>query len=355
MQHLYARCNARYPEEYHRVKEIHDYKEVAFMDTYSYLILLFSLALIPAFIAKSKGREFILWYFYGVLIFIVAFPHSLLISKSEELKGREASAGRVPCPFCKEYIKPPPSAPDASPPVTVSESSANEHAVTNKTKIIIALVGVGAVVFSSLLYSHRHPNKVTAPSSAQPTQSTQSAKTVTVEQKKEASQEILQILGSVPMKVDEVEKRNVYCPWGIGAVPLENNTYWYVINKDSDVRLRTLIFNFSTDTEWVFWDKVIFSTSQGRWEYSIGSFVGQSGGGKKTDVFIGGKYERLDLPYEKLAPGYKLLLEGSNPIIRLQGPDAHFDMHLSAAQMEQITTGYRLYELLEITDGKIVK
>ena len=345
------------------------------MDTYSYLILLFSLALIPAFIAKSKGRDFILWYFYGVLIFIVAFPHSLLISKSDELKEREASVGRIPCPFCKEYIKPdasvcphcrrdlpvttalsPLPALDEHPPVASPPSSVQEHTITNKTKLVlIVLLGIGAIVFSGLLYSHKHPNTEATPSSAHPVQSTQSAKTTSVDQKKEASQEILRILGNVPVKVDEVEKRNIYRPWGVGGVPPEDNVYWYAVNKDSNVSLRTLIFNFSTDTAWIFWDKLIFSTNQGRWEYPIGSFVGQSGGGKKTEVFIGGKYERLDLPYEKLAPGYKLLLEGSNPIIRLQGPDSSFDMRLSAAQIEQIKTGYHLYELLEITDGKIVK
>ncbi|MDR1307223.1 MAG: hypothetical protein LBK74_06595 [Treponema sp.] len=42
-------------------------------------ILAASLALIPASIAKSKGRDFVKWYLYGFLIFIVALIHSLLL------------------------------------------------------------------------------------------------------------------------------------------------------------------------------------------------------------------------------------------------------------------------------------
>lgn len=40
------------------------------------------IGLIPASIAASKGRSFLGWWIYGVLLFIVALPHSILI-KSE--------------------------------------------------------------------------------------------------------------------------------------------------------------------------------------------------------------------------------------------------------------------------------
>ena len=39
------------------------------------------LGLIPGMIAQSKGCSFVLWWFYGIMIFIIALPHSLLISK----------------------------------------------------------------------------------------------------------------------------------------------------------------------------------------------------------------------------------------------------------------------------------
>lgn len=43
------------------------------------LIIAAVLALIPANIAKNKGKSFGLWWFYGWLLFIVALIHSLLL------------------------------------------------------------------------------------------------------------------------------------------------------------------------------------------------------------------------------------------------------------------------------------
>ena len=43
------------------------------------LIVSTLLGLIPAFVAKQRGRDFFLWWLYGAAIFIVALPHSLLI------------------------------------------------------------------------------------------------------------------------------------------------------------------------------------------------------------------------------------------------------------------------------------
>lgn len=42
------------------------------------------LGLIPANIAKNKGRSFGLWWFYGFMLFIVALPHSILM---QDLSG----------------------------------------------------------------------------------------------------------------------------------------------------------------------------------------------------------------------------------------------------------------------------
>ena len=70
------------------------------------IIVLFLLALIPAFIASNKGRSFLLWYIYGVCLLIIAIPHSLIISKTNEQKEKElTAAGYIECPFCKEPVK----------------------------------------------------------------------------------------------------------------------------------------------------------------------------------------------------------------------------------------------------------
>lgn len=68
------------------------------------LIIAVLIGLIPALIAQSKGRSFVLWWIYGAALFIVALPHSLLMSSEQgsnaDLKQRalENSASRVPQP-----------------------------------------------------------------------------------------------------------------------------------------------------------------------------------------------------------------------------------------------------------------
>lgn len=41
------------------------------------------LGLLPAYIARRKGREFGKWWLYGFLIWIIALPHSLLIKSDK--------------------------------------------------------------------------------------------------------------------------------------------------------------------------------------------------------------------------------------------------------------------------------
>ncbi|WP_173633063.1 zinc ribbon domain-containing protein [Paramixta manurensis] len=72
----------------------------------SVLVIAVLLGLIPAFIAKNKGRSFGTWWLYGALLFIVAIIHVLLISPSQEgLANNQAREGLRDCPFCAEPIK----------------------------------------------------------------------------------------------------------------------------------------------------------------------------------------------------------------------------------------------------------
>lgn len=70
------------------------------------LVLAILLGLIPAMIAQSKGRSFGLWWFYGFLLFIIALPHSLIISLDEKtLEKKLISGGMKKCSFCAELVK----------------------------------------------------------------------------------------------------------------------------------------------------------------------------------------------------------------------------------------------------------
>jgi hypothetical protein len=64
------------------------------------------LGLVPAYIAKRKGRSFGLWWIYGAAILIMALPHSLLLKTDQSAIERKLSAeGLKKCPYCGESIE----------------------------------------------------------------------------------------------------------------------------------------------------------------------------------------------------------------------------------------------------------
>jgi zinc-ribbon domain len=66
------------------------------------LIVAVLIGLIPAIIAANKGHNFVLWWLFGAVLFIVALPMALLIKPNENaldlIKMRK-------CPYCAELIK----------------------------------------------------------------------------------------------------------------------------------------------------------------------------------------------------------------------------------------------------------
>ena len=74
--------------------------------TMDIFIITLLLGLIPALIAQSKGKSFILWWIYGALIFIVALPHSLIMKADQKtIENKQLSEGMKKCPYCAEMIK----------------------------------------------------------------------------------------------------------------------------------------------------------------------------------------------------------------------------------------------------------
>ena len=68
---------------------------ITMLFTFALILLVPStlLGLIPASIARHKGRKFGRWWVYGWLLFIIALIHSIALKW-----GRK-------CPYCAEYIK----------------------------------------------------------------------------------------------------------------------------------------------------------------------------------------------------------------------------------------------------------
>jgi hypothetical protein len=67
-----------------------------------YLLAVF-LGLIPAAIARGKGYNFLLWWVFGALLFIIALPYALIIKPNTP--ALEAQQGIRKCPHCAEMIK----------------------------------------------------------------------------------------------------------------------------------------------------------------------------------------------------------------------------------------------------------
>ena len=64
------------------------------------------IGIIPAIIARNKGKNFFLWWFYGFMLFIVALPHSLWIKPdSQKAEQKQMSEGMKKCFYCTELLE----------------------------------------------------------------------------------------------------------------------------------------------------------------------------------------------------------------------------------------------------------
>jgi len=64
--------------------------------------VLLLLGLLPAYIAMNKGRNFLLWWAYGTVLFLIAIFHAIMLKPTaaylEEIGLRY-------CPECKKIVK----------------------------------------------------------------------------------------------------------------------------------------------------------------------------------------------------------------------------------------------------------
>lgn len=64
------------------------------------------IGLIPAWIARNKGKSFFLWWFYGAMIFIVALPHALLMKpRARKAEEKQRAEEMKQCFYCAELIQ----------------------------------------------------------------------------------------------------------------------------------------------------------------------------------------------------------------------------------------------------------
>ena len=154
---------------------------------------------------------------------------------------------------------------------------------------------------------------------------------------------------------DAAERTTFYRPFtGFGLYPS-----WQVTQIGDTVRMDAVIVDGTKwDKEkgtapWVYWHTIIFSTDEKKWEYQIPNCDGHTGGGKEVSKNNTGKYEYYETAFYNLAPGYRLLVEGTNPRIRLKGVNKRKDMKVTAEMVAALKAGLRLDELFVSTRGKI--
>jgi len=64
------------------------------------------IGLIPAFIARNKGKNFVLWWAYGFMFFIIALPHALWLNPHNQKVGQKQTQERMKkCFYCAESIQ----------------------------------------------------------------------------------------------------------------------------------------------------------------------------------------------------------------------------------------------------------
>lgn len=70
------------------------------------LVIAAIIGLIPAYIASSKGKSFVLWWLYGAGLFIIALPHSLIMKADRQsLDQQKLAEGMRKCLYCAEFIR----------------------------------------------------------------------------------------------------------------------------------------------------------------------------------------------------------------------------------------------------------
>ncbi len=70
------------------------------------VIILFIFGLITAIIARSKGRDFLLWWFYGIFLFPLSLIYAIVVrQKIGPLETMQQKQRRIKCPHCAEMIE----------------------------------------------------------------------------------------------------------------------------------------------------------------------------------------------------------------------------------------------------------
>ena len=233
----------------------------------------------------------------------------------------------------------------------------------NKRVLVTAVVGVIMAILVGYIitdYHQKAPDRASyaASENARKAQEVKD-KEAELTRKANAEQEIYTILNNTNFEYDQVDREYKFYSSSQRAIQPNNSVSW-VAFIDSSGHLVGPFVKFVTfapldiSTNWIFWDKLTFSSSAGKFDYTMrGVIAGQSGGGKNIRLDDSGTYEYALLTIPEIDEGLRILTQGSNPIIRYRGSQYYKDYALSYEEVEQLKTALTLYKLGDIVDNNL--
>ena len=233
----------------------------------------------------------------------------------------------------------------------------------NKKVLVTAILGVIMAVLVGYVitdYHQKAPERA-AYAASEDARKAQEAKDKESEltRKANAEKEIYAILNNTNFEYDQVDREYKFYSSNQRAIQPNNSVSW-VAFVDSSGHLVGPFIKFVTfapldiSTNWIFWDRLTFSSSAGKFDYTMhGVIAGQSGGGKNIRLDDSGTYEYALLTIPEIDEGLHILTQGSNPIVRYRGSQYYKDYALSSDEVEQLKTVLTLYELGDIVDDNL--
>lgn len=233
----------------------------------------------------------------------------------------------------------------------------------NKRVLVTAVLGVIMAVLVGYVITDYHQNtsNQAAYAASEEARKAQEEKNKEAEltKKTDAEKEIYTILNNTNFEYDQVDREYKFYSSSQRAIQPNNAVSW-VAFVDSSGHLTGPFVKFVTfapldiSTNWIFWDKLTFSSSAGKYDYTMrGVIAGQSGGGKNISLDDSGAYEYALLTIPEIDKGLRILTQGDNPIIRYRGSQYYKDYALSSEEVEQLKTALTLYKLGDIVDNNL--
>lgn len=233
----------------------------------------------------------------------------------------------------------------------------------NKKVLVTAILGVLMAVLVGYVitdYHQKAPERAAYAASEDARKAREEKdKEAELTKKADAEKEIYTILNNTNFEYDQVDREYKFYSSSQRTIQPSNSVSW-VAFVDSSGHLVGPFIKFVTfapldiSTNWIFWDKLTFSSSAGKFDYTMrGVIAGQSGGGKNIRLDDSGTYEYALLTIPEIDEGLRILTQGNNPIIRYRGDQYYKDYNLSSEEIEQLKTALTLYKLGDLVDNNL--